>query len=80
MTWLREAAEAPNRRISSSRVTALVAVFTLSFCAIVMTLGMFWEKEFVMPLTTALGLLGAMGGANYVANRITTGKTNERLP
>jgi len=77
MTWLREAAEAPNQRISSSRVTALVAVFTLSLCSFVMTVGMFWEKEFVMPLTTALGLLGAMGGANYVTNRITTEKKSD---
>lgn len=75
MKWLHEAAQSPiTTRLSSSRVIALVAALTLSFSTVVMTFGMFWVVEFAMPLTTALGLLGAMGGAGYVTNKLTTGR------
>jgi hypothetical protein len=73
--WLHEAAQSPiTNRVSSSRVIALVAALTLSFCTVVMTFGMFSEPEFALPLTTAIGLLGAMGGAGYMTNKIMNGK------
>ena len=76
-TWFKEAALSPiTNRVSSSRVIALVAALTLSFCTVVMTFGMFSEPEFALPLTTSVGLLGAMGGANYMTNKIT-GKKND---
>jgi hypothetical protein len=40
-----------------------------------MTFGMFVEPEFSMPLTTSVGLLGAMGGGGYMTNKIMNGKT-----
>jgi hypothetical protein len=57
----------------------LVAASTLAFCTVVMTFGMFVTVEFAMPLTTAIGLLGAMGGANYMTNKLTTGKKTDEV-
>lgn len=76
MTWLREAAQNPAGRISSSRVIALVAGFTLAICTLVLTPLAYLSPELVTPLTVSITALTGLAGSGYVTNKIT-GKKND---
>lgn len=74
MTWLREAVSNPAGRVSSSRITALVAGLTLAICTLVLTPLAFLEPQLVAPLTLFGTALAGMAGANYVTNKLTAKK------
>lgn len=57
-------------RASSSRITMLCAGFTLCVCTLFLTVASFWRIELVPALTVLGGILGTMGGAGYVAQRM----------
>ena len=73
--YLKEAAKCDRTgNASSSRVISLVAGLTLSLTTVVLTLGSFWHPEMLNTLTAFGPSLAALAGANYVTNRLTTGK------
>lgn len=77
MTWdeaLREAASNPQGRLSSSRLIAVVAGFTLSFCTLALTPLAYMNAELVTPLTVSITALAGLAGSGYVTNRITATK------
>lgn len=71
MSWFREAVENPSGKVSSSRVIAMVAGLTLSFCTLVLTPLAFLKPELVTPLTAFGTALAGLAGANYVTQKIT---------
>lgn len=78
MRWLGEAIrEDQSGRVSAARVTMLSAALTLCLSTVLLTVGSFWQIELVPALTAFGPVLGAMGGAAYVTNRIQTGKVTD---
>lgn len=78
MTWLIEAiTDGRTRRASSARIVSLLAGATLSFCTLWLTIASFWRIELATPLTVFGGALAGLAGANYVAQRVTSGRTDE---
>lgn len=80
MIWLREAVENPAGKVSSSRVIAMVAGLTLSFCTLVLTPLAFLKPELVTPLTAFGTALAGLAGANYVTQRITNKGATDAKP
>ncbi len=76
MKWLTEAVQNPAGRVSSSRVIALVAGFTLSICTLVLTPLAYLSPDLVTPLTVFGTALAGLAGSGYVTNKIV-GKKNE---
>jgi len=77
MTWLHEAVQNPNGKVSSSRVIALMAGSTLSTCTLVLTPLAFLKPELITPLTTFGTVLGGLAGSGYVTTKLMSGKKND---
>lgn len=71
-SWFIEAASNSHTgKLSSHRVLALVAGFTLSGCTLFLSVASFFEPQLITPLTLFGTTLGGMAGAGYVTNKIT---------
>lgn len=72
---IKEAASCDvTNRVSSSRIISLVAGLTLSIATLLLTVGSFWHVEMLSTLTAFGPSLAALAGANYVTQKIMTGK------
>ena len=80
MTWLRELLSDGTGHLSSSRAIAFMAGSTLSLCTLVLTPLAYLKPELVTPLTAFGTALAGLAGANYVTNRMTSGRTNDQPP
>jgi len=79
MSWLREAASSPHTgKLSSSRLIALAAGFSISFSIVFLSLASYFRPELVSAVMALGPSLAAMAGGGYVANRMT-GSKNETL-
>lgn len=73
--YLKDAARCDTTgSVSSSRIISLAAGLTLSLSTVVLTFGSFWRPEMLSTLSAFGPSLAALAGANYVANRLTSGK------
>lgn len=77
MTWLSQACSTSSGNPSSARLISVMAGTTLSFCTALLTIGAFWRTEFVQVLPVFGTALAGLAGANYVAQQLKSGKTNE---
>jgi hypothetical protein len=81
MKWLLEASQSPaTDQVSSSRVIALAAGFTLSVSTLALTIMVWWKPELITPLTVFGGALATMAGGGYVTNRIMSGTEKKHDP
>lgn len=81
MKWLNDAITSPNTgKASSSRVIALAAGLTLSFCTLVLTPLAFLKPELITPLTAFGTALAGLAGSGYVTNKIMSGKEPKNDP
>ena len=77
MKWLREAInEGTTGQASASRITMLLAAITLCLSTLSLTVASFWRIELVPALTAFGSVLGTMGGAAYVTQKVTGKKTD----
>lgn len=78
MKWLTEAIrDDKTLQASAARITMLLAAVTLCLSTLLLTVASFWRVELVPALTAFGSVLGTMGGAAYVTNRVQSGKTND---
>jgi hypothetical protein len=78
MKWLREAVtDGKTNRVSSTRVVAMLAGWTLSLCTLALTVASFYKIELAAPLTVFGGALAGLASANYVTQRITARPKND---
>lgn len=58
-------------RVSSTRISLLIATVTLSISTAVLTFAVLWNPELVPALSITAGGLAGMSGAGYVSNRFS---------
>jgi hypothetical protein len=74
-----EAIRSPkSNMVSSSRVIAMAAGFSLSLAVLMMTVGLFFSPDFVTPLTATTPFLAAMAGTGYAVNKLSNDKADAK--
>ena len=68
MRW-EQALQDDSARVSSTRISLLIATVTLSLSTLVLTFAVLWKPDLVPALSVAAGGLAGMSGAGYVSHR-----------
>lgn len=77
MIWLSQAIRDDQTKMASAaRITMLLAAGTLCLSTLLLTVASFWRIELVPALTAFGSVLGTMGGAAYVTQKVTGTKND----